>query len=407
MESKRIQQLPTSDRTNNYAIVNSHLLSDIPAQLASWSSKSVLVVASASVNQNFSIIRDLKDKLGAIVKDEKIGVGSHTPYKDVIDIAHRVHAINADAVVCIGGCSYSDACKTACLLSASLTAGFSEADMEAIVDQEKGITDPRKLKAPTTKVILVPTTLSASEWNAISSATNAQGKKQHFGTWTIGAPELICLDPEVAATAPETVWLASGVRAVDHCVEVRCNSECTPDAAKYSERGLRELLKGLSTYKSAVTAGEKGGKELLKGISDCQLGSRDAITPVLVHRVGCGASHAIGHQLGGVAGVMHGMTSAVMLAPVLKYTESWNPEAQKVLLGIFNEELGWKEKILGEAMTRFVKMLGLPTTLSEVGVTDEKMIETIAEHTLTDVWGGQKRLLNTKGEVMEILNMVR
>ncbi|KAF2234154.1 Dehydroquinate synthase-like protein [Viridothelium virens] len=407
MESKRVQQLPTPSRTDHYAIINSHVLSDIPAELASWSSQSVLIVASAALNSNHSIIRDLKAKLGPIVKDEKLGVGSHTPYEDVIDISRRIHAIHADTVVCIGSCSYSDACKTACLLCASLPTPFTEADMEALVDQEKGLTPPEKLQLLRTKLILVPTTLSASEWNAVSSATNSRGKKQHFGSLEVGAPDLICLDPDVAATTPEAVWLPSGVRGIDHCVEVRCNVGCTGAAAELTERGLRELLGGLSAYKSAKEQGEAGRERLLKGITDCQLGVRDAMTAMLVHGWRVGISHAIGHQLGSVAGVMHGVTSCVMLAPVLKHTETWNPEAQKILLDIFNEVLGWNETTLGEAMRKFVKMLGLPTTLSEVGVTDEKTIETVAEYTLTDVWGGEKRLLNSKEEVMEILNMVR
>ena len=408
MESRRIQQLPTPARKDKYAIVNSHILSDIPAELASWSSQSVLIVASASINNNHSIVRDLKAKLGPIVKDEKLGVASHSPYQDVIDIGRRIDAIQADAVVCIGGCSYSDACKIACLLSATLARPFTEADMEGLVDQDKGVTPAETLVAARTKLILVPTTLSASEWNAISSASNSRGKKQHFGSLDTGAADLICLDPALAATAPDTVWLASGVRGIDHCVEVRCNTEITGPGADLTESGLRELLRGLSAYKEAKAQGEAGREKLLKGISDCQLGVRDAMTAMLVHgwRIN-GPSHAIGHQLGSVAGVMHGMTSCVMLAPVLKHTENRVPGPQKVLLGIFNEVLGWNETALGDAVRRFVKLLGLPTTLSEVGVTDEKTIEKVAEHTLTDIWGGGERGLNSKEEVMGILNMVR
>ena len=408
MESRRIQQLPITSRAGYDAIINSHILSDIPTELASWSSQSVLIVASASLDRNHSVIRDLAAKLGPLVKDTKLGVGSHSPYQDVIDIGRRINSVNADAVVCVGSCSYSDACKIACLLSATLPFPFTEADIEALIDQEAGLTIPEKLVAPRTKLIVVPTTLSASEWNAISSATNSHGKKQHFGTFELGAANLVCLDPDVASTAPDSVWLPSGVRAIDHCVEIRCSATgCTPEAAELTERGLRELLKGLSVYKISREQGESEKEKLLKGITACQLGVRDAMIAMLVHGSRMGISHAIGHQLGSVAGVTHGVTSCLMLAPVLKYTESWTPEAQKILLGIFNEELGWNEKSLEEAMTKFVKMLGLPTTLTEVGVTDEKTIEKVAEYTLTDVWGKGKRLLTRKEEVMEILNMVR
>ena len=73
------------------------------------------------------------------------------------------------------------------------------------------------------RLILVPTSLSASEWNAVSSATNSHGKKQHFGSWDEGQADLILLDPDVASTSPEVLWLSSGVRCVDHFVETACN----------------------------------------------------------------------------------------------------------------------------------------------------------------------------------------
>jgi len=42
-----------------------------------------------------------------------------------------------------------------------------------------------------------------------------------------------------------------------------------------------------------------------------------------------GASHAIGHVLGGVLDVPHGYTSCVMAPHTLRYNESFNKERQK------------------------------------------------------------------------------
>lgn len=104
--------------------------------------------------------------------------------------------------------------------------------MEALVDQTKG--SAAGLKDPTIKLILIPTSLSASEWNCNSSATNPQSKKkQHFSS-EHAAPNLILLDPEVASTSPRKLWLSSGMRAVDHCVETVCIHINDPRAHRHA-----------------------------------------------------------------------------------------------------------------------------------------------------------------------------
>ena len=112
------------------------------------------------------------------------------------------------------------------------------------------------------------------------------------------------------------------------------------------------------------------------------------------------------HQLGSVAGVMHGVTSCIMLAPVLRYTKSRSSNAQAKVLEIFNDVLGWQETEAADAVHKFIKMLELPTTLSEVGVTTDEQVRVIAEKTMTDVWGGSKRQMEFD-EILESLNMVR
>lgn len=173
-------------------------------------------------------------------------MGAHSPYADVIDIAHRIQSNDIDAVVSIGSGSYNDACQVARLLAVTLPANFTADDMEALVDQKTGHSgEEHGIKAPKTKLIVVPTSLSAGEWNNVSSCSNLAGKKQHFGH-PLGAPDLILMDPEIASTSPEKLWLSSGVRAIDHCVETMCNETCTPEAADLMESGLRCLFERIA-----------------------------------------------------------------------------------------------------------------------------------------------------------------
>lgn len=399
---RTIQQLPIPERTGHDAIVNSTYLDDIEDALNRWKCKRVFLVHSKALDSSTSVIQDLKSRLGPLLVGTKSGVGAHSPYPDVLDIAASLIENDIHCLISIGSSSYSDASKIARLMQANLAPDNLTVDaMEALVNQAKGNTE--NLKDPTCCLILVPTSLSASEWNNTSSATNPQThKKQHF-TSPGAAPDLILLDPDVAATSPRKLWLSSGMRAVDHCVETMVNEKCTKEVFAHMQGALETLLKGLKEYKDGEASCDQG--ELLDGISTCQLGSRDAMMGLLLWKTPMGLSHAIGHQLGSVCGVMHGVTTCIMLAPVLRYFYEKRKEAQDDVLKVWNKVLGWEEERLADAVNKFVKMLELPSTLREVGVEKEDDLDRIAGHTLTDILGAGEGV--GKEHVRKILEMAR
>ncbi|KAI9743526.1 MAG: hypothetical protein M1818_002840 [Claussenomyces sp. TS43310] len=236
---RRIQQLPIDSRIGYDAIFDASYLDDIPQELQKWSAKRVILVLSKSLDAKTDVIRALESKLGHLVVAKK-----------------RMRS---------------------CRSHRAATA-MAAADMEALIDQQQGITGQVALRPPRVKMICLPTALSASRWNHISSATNARGKKQQFGH-DAGAPELIVLDPGVAAMAPERLWLSSGVRALDHCIETICNPQSDDEVNANMQSGLGALLKGLREYKAARRGGDTA--ELLRSISDCQAGSRKAMLGIL------------------------------------------------------------------------------------------------------------------------------
>lgn len=99
-----------------------------------------------------------------------------------------------------------------------------------------------------------------------------------------------------------------------------------------------------------------------------------------------------------------------MLAPVLRWQATLpNPhyeKAQSRILDIFNQTLGWNENSAAGAVEKFVVSLGLPSKLSEVGVVSDEQIQTIADKTMTDVWGGGKRQMEMD-DVMAVLDSAR
>jgi maleylacetate reductase len=94
-----------------------------------------------------------------------------------------------------------------------------------------------------------------------------------------------------------------------------------------------------------------------------------------------GASHGIGHVLGGTAHVPHGYTSCVMLPVVLRFNEPVNGERQKWV----SEALGRTGDSAGDAVAALIASLGLPATLRDVGVKPEQLDE-IAAGSMHDRW---------------------
>ena len=141
------------------------------------------------------------------------------------------------------------------------------------------------------------------------------------------------------ASTPLRVWLSTGVRAVDRCVEAICYANASVARTESAVRWLRRLVGGLL---GARRAGEDRGEEQRQQRLSCQLGALEAIKAPL-GGVSMGASHGIGHQLGPL-GVGHGETSCVLLPAVCRFNKSVNAAAQalvvEAILGVGGSNAG-------------------------------------------------------------------
>src|SRR5258707_12623377 len=97
------------------------------------------------------------------------------------------------------------------------------------------------------------------------------------------------LDPAVTVHPPEWLWLSTGIRAVDHCVEGTCSGAANPFADAQALHGLALLTRGLPRVKADPAD--------LQARPDCQLGSWLSIGPPAAG-VPMGASPGLGHGPG-------------------------------------------------------------------------------------------------------------
>ncbi len=264
-------------------------------------------------------------------------------------------------------------------------------------------------KAPTVPIIAIPTSLSGGEYTIYGGATDPANKIKYQFCSPCRGPALIILDAALALTTPLSIWLSSGMRAVDHCVETLCSLISNKLSDEHAKHGLACLVTGL--LKTKQNPQDEEGRHL------CQLGVIDAMVH-LQQDIRLGASHGIGHMLGPL-GVGHGETSCILLPAVCKYNAAHSTLAlarQQAILPLLWKEHQVKavlvarglmegEADLGDVLDAVVRELGLPRTMEEVGIGWEKMDE-LAENSLHDVFLKTNAVpLLRKEQVMEVLKM--
>ena len=116
-----------------------------------------------------------------------------------------------------------------------------------------------------------------------------------------------------------------------------------------------------------------------------------------------GASHGIGHVLGGTCGVAHGHTSCVMLPNVLRWNRSVNADRQAMVSEAFGRPGEEAADVVGE----FISSLGMPRTLTEVGVGPDQF-DTVARNAMHDRYiYTNPRKIDGPEQVREILELAR
>lgn len=318
-------------------------------------------------------------------------IASHSPREDVIAAANAARDAGADMLVAVGGGSVVDATKVVqlCLWHKLLTPDALEPFASGF-ERNK----PASFEVPRepTRMIAVPTTLSAADFTARAGITNTQTRTKMAFNHRMLVPRSVVLDPEVTLETPEWLLFSTGVRALDHAVESYMCPLANPASESLSLKGLALLVQGLS--------GIKADANDLDARMTAQFGMWHAIWPS-TSGIYHGASHGIGYALGAGFGVPHGHTSCVMLPAVMQ----WNAETLSERYRALASAIGNPDTPAWQSVRALIRDLGMPCTLRDVGI-ERNDLETLASRALDY----QPVVLNprpiaTPSDVMEILDL--
>ena len=353
----------------------------------------VFLMVSSSLNRNTEEIANVKAALGNRCAAVWDGMPPHTPRSAVLKATERARAVEADLIVTIGGGSITDGAKAVqmCLANDIRTADAMDA-LRPVKGADGTVSPPANMKAPTVRQISVPTTISGGEFSAISGVTDERTKVKELLRHPRIMPATVILDPAVTRHTPEWLWLSTGVRAVDHCVEGICSGE----AHAY---GDAQALKGLSLLASGLPRVKNNPADLDARL-DCQLGTWLSMGP-LSSGVPMGASHGIGYVLGAVFDVPHGHTSCIMLPAVMRWNEPVNADRQALI----SIAMGRPGDAAAAVLDAFIGDLGMPRSLAAVNIGREHFPR-IAEQAMATPWVPRNpRPIKGPTDVREILEL--
>jgi maleylacetate reductase len=199
----------------------------------------VFLMASGTLNRATDEVAKVRRALGNRFAGLFDRMPPHTPRRGVVEAAAMAREAKADLIVTIGGGSVTDGAKAVqlCLANDIRSAEAIDA-LRPVAGPDGTVGPPPAMKPPTVPQITVPTTLSAGEFSAIAGVTDERSRVKELIRHPRIIPRAVVLDPAVTMPTPEWLFLSTGVRALDHCVEGVCSGDANPYGDAQALHGL-------------------------------------------------------------------------------------------------------------------------------------------------------------------------
>lgn len=216
-------------------------------------------------------------------------------------------------------------------------------------------------------LIAIPTTAgTGSEVTAFSVITDhSRNYKLTVFSYKL-IPSYAILDPDLLTTAPVSVAAACGIDAMVHALEAYLSKAASPFSDAMAEKALELIGKNIRKYvadRSDIQAAEN----MLTG---------SLFAGIAFSWARLGDVHAMSHPVSAFFHVPHGVANAILLPTIVeynaladcgKYLKIYNYISRTPVL-----ENEFEPFMLAELLKDLNAQLGIPATLSEVGVTADK-----------------------------------
>ncbi len=360
----------------------------LPGELKKVGKNVMLAFGGGSVKKT-----GLYDRVMKLLKEngkevvEFTDIMSNPTYNKVQEGAKLAKENNVDFILAVGGGSVIYCCKMVAV--------------QAKTDEDIWKMEFEEGKFPTEFIKLasvVTASGTGAEMNSGAVITN-EDKKLKAGM--LGAlSDFVILEPALTLTVPKKQVISGAFDTLSHCMETyfgkpaenNVSDEITEAIMRNVIRNIREVIK--------KTEDVNVRSELMwdSSLAECGLLKLGKITDFQAHQ--------IEHQLGAYTDCNHGQGLAIIHPKLYRHIYKENiskfarfaVEVWKVDSKDLSEEEIAEKGI--EELDKLIKEIGLPTALTEIGITDKNMLKKVADS--SNITRGCCKQL-THEEIYEIL----
>lgn len=313
------------------------------------------------------------------------GIVPNPTIQNVKDGLAFVKEAQADCIIAIGGGSPIDTAKAIAIIA-------TNPEFSDVISLE-GVADT---KHPCLPILAVSTTSgTAAEVTINYVITDEENHRKFVCVDPHDIPLVAFVDSDMMMGMPKSLAAATGMDAMTHAIE------------GFITKGAWEMTDMLH-----IKAIEIIGRSLRDSVNGDQAG-REAmalgqyIAGMGFSNVGLGLVHGMAHPLSAWYNIPHGVACASLLPTIMKYNKDFTGEKYReiaIVLGIEGAETMSLEDVRDaacRAIDQLSKDVGIPATISELGVKEED-IPAIAKDALNDVCTPGNPRDTTLEEIIEL-----
>ena len=366
--------------------VNEHL----PEILKNYGDTVMVAYGGGSVKKT-----GVYDEIVSILKDngkKVVDFASIMPnptYAKVLEGAKLARENGVSLILGVGGGSVMDCCKAVSL------AAVSKADVWENFWAKPGVIDFEPLPL----CVVVTASGTGSECNGGAVITNEALKIKTGRDYPQCNPRFAMLDPTYTYSLPMGQMISGAFDTLSHIMETYFGE---PNEDNVSDSISEALMKSvIRNLRAAIKNPED--YDARANLMWCATMAENRI--IKLGKKPDFECHAIEHQLGAYTDCNHGRGLAVIHPVYYRHIYKYGlPKFVRFASEVWGIERGTKsdEELAAagvEALAAFIKEIGLPTTLRELGVTDKAALKEIADSCGISA-GSYKRM--THEEILEI-----
>ena len=280
-------------------------------------------------------------------------------YMAVQKIVDEFKVSGADLIVACGGGSVMDAAKLASVL---------------VTDEYgvKELLDNPGMARKCVPIVLIPTTAGTGAEVTPNAIVGVPEKELKIGIVNDNMiADYVILDARLIKNLPRKIAAATGVDALAHCIECFTSNKANPFSDMYALEGCDLILNNIERACDDPEAMEEKNRMQMAAYYG----------GLAITASGTTAVHALSYPLGGKYHIAHGVSNAILLAPVMRFNAQDPAFRERLALAydrcchdkVKCETVDEKSAWMIAKMEGIVKHLDIPTSLKEFGVPESDL----------------------------------